>query len=69
MAEDDVAARFAALAGRVNANAALVRHGRFLTGTFLTGTPDLPVHVTVRHGRIEAVDIVNFVHLIACTKG
>lgn len=57
MAEDDIAAQFAALAARVNANAGLVRRGRFLTGTFLTGTPGLPVHVTVRHGRIESLDI------------
>ncbi len=56
MTGDDISARFAALPALVNANTALVRRGRFLSDTFLTGTPDLPVYITVRHGIVEAVD-------------
>ena len=56
MTDDDVAAQFAALPDRVNGNAALVRRGRFLSAVFLTGTPAVPVYVTVRHGTVECVD-------------
>ncbi|MEK9660208.1 MAG: hypothetical protein VW644_00465 [Alphaproteobacteria bacterium] len=56
MTDDEVAARIAALPEQVNQNAALVRRGRFLTTCFVTGTPALPAHVTVRHGRIERVE-------------
>jgi hypothetical protein len=56
MTDDDVAARFATLAERVNGNAALVHRGRYLSTKFLTGTPALPVHVTVHRGAIERVE-------------
>lgn len=55
MTDDEVAAQLAALPDRVNGDAGLVRRGRFLTTAFLTGTPAMPVHVTIRHGRIEHV--------------
>jgi hypothetical protein len=55
LTDEEVAAQFALLSERVNADAPLVRRGRFLTTAFLTGTPALPVQVTVHRGRIEQV--------------
>ena len=43
------------LAERVNANAALVRRGRFLHTDFLIEVGDRPFHIRVRAGRIAEV--------------
>lgn len=56
MIDEDIAAQFALLPGRVNGNAPLIRRGRFLTTVFVTGTPALPVYVSVRHGTVESVE-------------
>ncbi len=52
---DDVAAVFEQLPERVNGNAPLVRRGRFLDVDFLIGADDIPLHVSVRQGRITNV--------------
>ena len=55
MTDDDVAATLERLPALVNDNGPLVRRGRFLSTVFRVGAGDLPVHITVRDGRIEEV--------------
>lgn len=56
MTDEEVAAQLARLPEQVNGNASLVRRGRFLSTTFLTGTPALPVHIAIHHGSVERVE-------------
>ena len=49
------AAAMAALPGLVNANAPLMRRGRYLTTTFLVGVGDIDWLVDIVAGRVEAV--------------
>jgi hypothetical protein len=55
MTDEEVAAQFARLPERVNADEALVLRGRWLTAEFLLGAGDIPLHVKVRDGRIDSV--------------
>lgn len=52
---DDVAAAFEQLPERVNGNAPLVHRGRFLDIDFLVAADDVPLHVSIRQGRITGV--------------
>lgn len=52
----DVHAAIAGLADLVNANAALMRRGRYLTTTFLLEVDDVPYLVRVVEGRVAAVE-------------
>ncbi len=54
---EKAAARFADMAGIVNADLALMRAGRFFSGTFVVGFDDLPAYVTVERGRIAEVAV------------
>lgn len=56
MTGDETAAVLARLPDLVNSNTPLVRRGRFFSGEFLVEADAVPVHVTVREGRIEAVE-------------
>lgn len=44
------------IAENVNGNAALLRHGRFVSLDFLVGVGDTDYVVSVREGRIESVE-------------
>lgn len=52
---DVIAARFEALPALVNADADLVRRGRFLSCDFKLGIGPLPLVVSIVHGEVAAV--------------
>ncbi len=52
MTEYDVADVFERLPGLINADASLVRRGRYLSCDFQVGCPGLPVLLTLREGAI-----------------
>ncbi len=56
MAEQDVHAGIMALPDLINADAALVRRGRYLTTSFLVEVDDVPYLVRVLEGRLAAVE-------------
>lgn len=56
MTADEIAHRLGHLPELVNGNAALIRRARTLTGEFLVQADDLPIHVRVCEGRIDAVE-------------
>lgn len=56
MTADEIALRLGHLPDLVNGNVALIRCGRTLTGEFLVQADDLPIHVRVCEGRIDAVE-------------
>ena len=56
MAESDVHTSIAALAALVNADARLLRRGRYLTTTFLVEMDDVQYLVRVVEGRIASVE-------------
>lgn len=60
MTGKDIAQTLARLPELVNGNAPLVRRGRTLSGEFLVQADDVPVHIKVSEGRIEAVEIGPF---------
>ncbi|MCB1547597.1 MAG: hypothetical protein KDJ41_07145 [Hyphomicrobiaceae bacterium] len=55
-ASTTVLARMCELPAMVNGDDALVRRGRFLDCDFLVGVGDVPVYVSVRGGRIAALE-------------
>ncbi|MFX4223084.1 MAG: hypothetical protein ACMVO3_20190 [Thalassobaculum sp.] len=56
MTADEISLRLGHLPDLVNGDAALIRRGRTLTGEFLVQADDLPIHVRVCEGRIDAVE-------------
>ncbi|MBI5629011.1 MAG: hypothetical protein HY953_08840 [Candidatus Rokubacteria bacterium] len=56
MAESDVHTRITALPALVNADALLLRRGRYLTTTFLVEMDDVQYLVRVVEGRIDSVE-------------
>ncbi len=57
MSDEATAAIFQRLPDLVNGDAALVRRGRWLTGTFRVDCGTVPVFVSVETGRIAAVEV------------
>ena len=56
MSDRAAAAAFERLPDLVNADAALVRRGRWLSGSFRIDCGTVPVHVTVHQGQITNVE-------------
>lgn len=56
MTGEEIARSLGRLPELVNGNAPLVRRGRTLSGEFLVQADDVPVHIRVHEGRVEAVE-------------
>ncbi|MDF1793664.1 MAG: hypothetical protein P1U88_17250 [Thalassobaculaceae bacterium] len=56
MTGEEIARTLGRLPELVNGNAALVRRGKTLSGEFLVQADDVPIHIRVSEGRIEAVE-------------
>ncbi len=55
LSDAEVAATFERLPALVNADAALVRRGRWCSTSFLLGAGSLPLHVTIAEGKVIEV--------------